>query len=64
VSYPTLSNSEAVRVETAAQLLNVAPSTVRHWIKTGQLPARKIGRFWRMRVEDIRRLDPLQGVDE
>lgn len=44
----------AVHVGTAALMLDTAPSTVRHWIKIGRVPARKInGRAWLIRVEDI-----------
>ncbi len=43
----------AVRVETAARLLDSSPSTVLFWIKTGQLPATKVGRSWRIHMADI-----------
>jgi excisionase family DNA binding protein len=46
----------AVRVETAARMLDAPPSTVVFWIRTGKLPAYKIGRAWRVRVEDIHSL--------
>jgi excisionase family DNA binding protein len=46
----------AVRVDTAARMLDTAPSTVILWIKTGKLPAKKIGRVWLVRVEDIKAL--------
>ena len=37
-----------------AELLKVAPGTVRHWIRTGQLPGVRVGgRFWRVRSEDL-----------
>jgi len=43
----------AVRIETAARLLDATQSQVRHWIKTGALPAFKLGRGWRIRRADI-----------
>lgn len=46
----------AVRVETAARMLDTAPSTVSYWIRTKRLPATKVGRSWRIRVEDIHNL--------
>jgi len=47
--------AEAVllRVETAGRLLDASSSTVLHWIRTGKLPAVKIGRGWRIRRTDI-----------
>lgn len=50
----------AVRVETAARMLDTAPSTVSYWIRTGRLPAVKIGRSWRIQVADLRKLAPAE----
>lgn len=33
----------------AAEMLGLDVSTVQHYCRTGRLPARKIGRFWRTR---------------
>ena len=42
-----------------ADLLNFHPNTVRKMIKTGELPAKKYGKSWRVRVEELQRLtDP------
>jgi excisionase family DNA binding protein len=47
----------AVRVETAARLLDTSPATVTHWIRSGRLPAStKIGRSWRIAMSDIKAL--------
>ena len=54
----------AVRIETAAQMLDAAPSTVLLWIKNGQLPAHKIGRSWYVRIEEIRKLVSAESVAE
>lgn len=43
----------AVRLETAAHMLDTSPSTVMYWIKQGRLPAMKVGRSWRVRVSDL-----------
>ena len=43
----------AVSVPTAARLLDATPNMVGFWIRTGKLPAAKIGRNWRIRVDDI-----------
>ncbi len=49
VSPPAL----AVRVETAARMLDAPAATVTFWIREGRLPAVKIGRSWRVRVADL-----------
>ena len=46
---------DLVTVEDAAQYLGVHPETVRVWIRSGELRAAKIGRFWRVRRSEIER---------
>ncbi len=43
----------AVSARDAAELLGAAPSTVRFWCQTGVLPARKIGKGWVVRLEEL-----------
>lgn len=43
----------AVSVETAAKMLDAPPATVTFWIRSGRLPAAKIGRAWRIRKADL-----------
>jgi excisionase family DNA binding protein len=50
---PTL---ESVNVAEAASALGIGPAGVRRMIATGQLPAARIGRAWRILVEDVNRL--------
>ncbi len=38
----------ALTTKQAAELLNVNPKTVLRLIQRGQLPARKVGRVWRL----------------
>lgn len=38
-----------------AEMLNFHYNTVRRMIKAGELPAKKYGGQWRVRVEDLRR---------
>jgi excisionase family DNA binding protein len=42
----------------AAELLGVAPRTIQHWIRTGRLPAVKMGNttkaLWKVEVSTIR----------
>lgn len=52
----------AVRVETAAKMLDTAPSTVAYWCRTGRLRASKVGRGWRIRVTDIEAMIQSQAV--
>lgn len=46
----------AVSVETAAKMVDTSTATVTFWIRTGRLPAIKIGRSWRIRVDDLNAL--------
>ncbi len=46
----------AVSARDAALLLGAAPSTVRYWCQTGVLPARKIGKGWVVRIEELNKL--------
>lgn len=43
-------------VAEVAQILRVAPVTVRRMILSGELPGVKIGNQWRVRADDLRRL--------
>lgn len=47
----------AVRVETAARMLDASAQQVLYEIRQGRLPAFKFGRAWRIKVEDIQRLN-------
>jgi excisionase family DNA binding protein len=38
-----------------AALLKVTPRTVQAWIRAGRLPARRYGRLYRVRAEDLAR---------
>jgi len=39
-----------------AKFFGVSRKTARDWCKTGKLPAFKIGKEWKVRVEDLQRL--------
>lgn len=50
---------EFLTPEQAAAIAQVSVFTIRRWIKEGELPARKVGRLWRIRRSDVeRRLAP------
>jgi excisionase family DNA binding protein len=37
----------------AAELLNVHPKTLQRWARDGEVPAHRIGKFWRYRASEI-----------
>jgi excisionase family DNA binding protein len=48
-------------VDQVAKRYSVEPSTVREWARTGQLPAIKMGKFWRFDAVDLARNDAVSG---
>ncbi len=42
-------------LEEAAKMLKLHPQTLRRWIRQGKLPARRFGKQFRLRLEDIER---------
>lgn len=40
-------------IPAAADHTGIHPGTLRRWINSGALPARKAGRVWRLRIEDL-----------
>lgn len=44
---------QLLTVNQAAEMLNVLPSTVREWLKSGKLKGYKAGRVWRIHQEDL-----------
>lgn len=46
-----------------AEMLNFHHNTVRRMIKTGELPAKKYGREWRIRVDDLQRFTAPQNTE-
>jgi excisionase family DNA binding protein len=50
-----MESPDLVSIERAAQFLSVTTRTVRQWIKTGELPAKRLGkRVIRIDFEDLR----------
>ncbi len=43
-------------IDEVAALLKFHPNTVRRMIRTGELNAKKIGRLWRIKGEDLERV--------
>ena len=54
---PALASTETrtrwIDVQTAADILSMPERTVRHLCAEGELHARKFGRAWRIRREDV-----------
>lgn len=44
---------EYIPVAAVAKLLNVSRTTVWNWIKTGKIPAIRIGRNYRIKAADV-----------
>jgi excisionase family DNA binding protein len=44
-----------LKVEEVATLLRVHVRTVRDWIQRGEIQAYKIGKHWRIRLDDLER---------
>jgi excisionase family DNA binding protein len=49
----SMASSEPLTVAEAAAILGIETSSVRHAIRSGRLAARKIGRDWWLRPEDV-----------
>jgi excisionase family DNA binding protein len=45
--------SEVLTVKEVAVRLKIQPKTVREWLRLGKLPGVKVGKDWRVRVEDL-----------
>jgi excisionase family DNA binding protein len=59
VNTPDTSLDEALNLITVpdlAQRLQLNPITIRRWIKSGRLPAQKLGKSYRVRVADVLKL--------
>jgi excisionase family DNA binding protein len=57
--------TELLTADETAAYLKISKGTVWAWCRTGQLPAIKVGRQWRIRREDLREMIRLgsQGGD-
>ena len=54
-------DDELLTVEEIANELKLHPQTIRTWIRTGRLPAKKYGRVYRLRRTDV---DTVVNADE
>jgi excisionase family DNA binding protein len=49
----TLPNDRLYSIAEVAQHLGMRPDTVTTWVKSGRLKASRIGRYWRIRPQDL-----------
>ena len=59
---PAELNKGFFTVYEVAEMLNFHPNTIRSMIKAGELPAKKYGRGWRVRVEDLQKFTQPENV--
>lgn len=52
-------STDLLTVEEASAYLRVCTETIRRWIRTGEIPASKIGGLWRLNREALKRLVPM-----
>lgn len=48
-------------VKDVANFYRICPKTVRRWIASGQLPAIRLGRDWRIARDDLKRMAQSRG---
>jgi excisionase family DNA binding protein len=51
----------AVRIPTAAKMIDTSERTVAAWLREGRLSGVKVGRSWRVRVSDLKRIVDAQA---
>jgi len=49
-------NEKWVNIEDVAKHLSVTPDTVRTWVRSGKLPANKVGKRYKFRLSEIDKL--------
>ena len=49
-------NEKWVNIEDVAEHLSVTPDTVRSWVRSGKLPANKVGKRYKFRLSEIDKL--------
>ncbi len=54
--------TQLITVEEAARRLSCSPAAIRKWLYQRRLPAVKVGRLTRLRLEDIERIASI-GLD-
>ncbi|WP_417463164.1 helix-turn-helix domain-containing protein [Kordiimonas sp.] len=54
-------NATFLTVKEVADLWRISRKTVRRWIKSGDLPATRMGRDWRIARSDLKRLATERG---
>lgn len=52
---PTTVLAQLMTIKDVAELFQVSPKTIRRWIKSGDLPAARLGNQWRIDGADAKR---------
>jgi excisionase family DNA binding protein len=55
-------NPLAVRIETASKIIDTSPATITYWVRTGRLPAHKVGRSYRILLADLKAFVDRKGT--
>jgi excisionase family DNA binding protein len=42
-----------VSIELVAQHLEVSKDTIYHWVEGEKIPAHRVGRFWKFKIDEI-----------
>lgn len=61
VDLPITEDAAYLSVRDAAALFRISTKTVRRWIKSGELPATRLGRDWRIARSDLHALAQQRG---
>ncbi len=61
VDLPISEDAVYLSVRDVATLFRISTKTVRRWIKSGDLPATRLGRDWRVARSDLHTLAKLRG---
>ena len=52
----TMKDSEFYKIEDVCELLQVSKITVYRWIKSGKIPAYKVGKSYLFKISDVHKL--------
>ncbi|MBO9448554.1 helix-turn-helix domain-containing protein [Ruegeria sp. R14_0] len=61
VDLPNSEDAAYLSVRDVAALFRISTKTVRRWIKSGKLPATRLGRDWRVARNDLHALAKQRG---
>jgi putative molybdopterin biosynthesis protein len=59
----TMKDSEFYKIEDVCELLQVSKITIYRWIKSGKIPAYKVGKSYLFKIVDVHKLIEDSKVD-